>query len=163
VHPAGITNIGKLDTESLIRLKKAFRRWQKHVKKGVPSEKIFFVSSVKCRKNEYCKTSSEMMKETLVRWGVPGKQIIVSNDSNNTLDDILNSVWWIRKYNFPEPIENVSSWYHIPRIMLIYFIFRSRLGFPQTKFIFAGAANFSWIFKEPWKMLRMFHLRILIK
>jgi hypothetical protein len=150
-HSAGATKEGKLDNESLIRLKKAFKVYTKLVRAGIPSTEIYFVSSVNFGKP----TLSEIMKTTLMEWGI-GDHIFTANSSAHTFEDISNSFKLIKEHNLPQPIINVSSWYHIPRIWLMWFLLRKEFGYPKLKFAAAAARHFPWILKEPGKTIRMF-------
>jgi len=158
IHPAGITKDGMLDIESLIRLEKGFCVSEKLLQEGISREEIYFVSSVQDRLKEGYPTQSQMMKKILIDFGVSSEQIIISNQSSSTLDDIRNSFQLIKDYNLPEPIINVSSRYHIPRIRLIWYLFRRRFNHPKVQYVSVGAVNYSGIFLEPIKILRLLYL-----
>lgn len=159
VHPADITKDGMLDIESIIRLQKGFYVYKKLLQEGVLQKNIYFVSSVQDKLKEGYPTQSQMMKKILTDWGFPVEQIIISNQSSSTLDDIRNSFQLIRINNLPEPIINVSSWYHIPRIRLIWFFLRKRFDYPELQYVSAGVNNYFWILLEPVKVLKLLYLR----
>jgi len=150
-----------LDDESLIRLRKGFSVYRK-TKDNIRKE-IYFVSSVQDRLTEKYPTQSDLIKRWLIVLGVPEEQIITANQSSNTMDDIRNSFELIRVQNLPEPIINVSSWYHIPRIRLMWFFLRKQFNYPKLQYISAGVANYFWILLEPMKIIRLLYLRYKLK
>lgn len=152
IHPAGIDReTGALDKESLMRVRKGFHEYQTYIKKGIF---VYFVSSVKDRLGEGYKSQSEMMRDTLVSWGVSKENIFVSNESDNTLDDINNSLKLVKVNNLPEYILNVSSWYHILRIALMWLVLRKRHSSFRVRFSCAGTNNYLWMILEPAKIIR---------
>ena len=146
-----------LDDESLIRLRKGFSVYKKL--KNNFRENTYFVSSVQDRLKESYPSQSELIKKILIDLDVPSEKIIISKKSSSTLEDIKNSFELIRIHNLPEPIINVSSWYHIPRIRLMWFFLRKRFNYPKVQYIFAGVANYFWILLEPVKVLKLLYLR----
>ena len=150
-----------LDDESLIRLRKGFSLYKKV--KNNSRGNIYFVSSVQDKLKEGYPSQSELIKKILIDLGVPSERIITSNKSSSTLDDIRNSFELIRIHNLPEPIINVSSWYHIPRIRLMWFLLRKQFGYPKLKYVSAGVANYFWILLEPVKVLKLLYLRRKLK
>jgi hypothetical protein len=148
-HSSGLTKEGKFDKESVIRLERAFKVYVKLIRNKIPLSQMYFLSSVGVGNP----AMSELMKITLEEWGIR-ERIIISRQSTHTLADILNSFKLIKENNLPQPIINVSSWYHIPRIWLIWFLLRKKFGHPKLKFIASGATHFSWILKEPGKIIR---------
>ena len=152
-----------LDKESLIRLQKGFYIYKRLLKKGVPQKEIYFVSSVQDRLREKYPTQSELIKRWFTALGIPKEQIIISNESSSTLDDIRNSFELIRIHNLPEPIINVSSWYHIPRIRLMWFFLLKRFNYPKLQYISARVDNHLWILLEPIKLLKLLYLRYKLK
>ena len=157
IHPADITDKGMLDYESLIRIRRGFSLYKET--KNNYRKNIYFVSSVQDKLRKDYPSQSELTKKTLTDLGVPPEKIITSNESSSTLDDIRNSFALARFYNLPEPIINVSSWYHIPRIRLMWFLLRKQFGYPKLKYVSAGVANYYWILLEPVKILKLLYLR----
>lgn len=155
VHPAGFGARTVLDAESMMRVRKAFSVYQSMRNKGIKPGEIYFVSSVQDRLPEGGQSQSEAIKETLVGWGIVLEQVVTSNQSSTTLDDVRNCYSLIRNYQLPQPIVNVSSWYHIPRIWLIWKTMRKRTGRLKLKFAFAGSRKHRFVFQEPLKILRL--------
>ena len=137
VHPAGIDENGRLDEESMIRIFKGFFVYVELLKKGVDA---YFVSSVQDRfeDKKECLSQSEEIKRNLILWGVPEKQIVISNRSSYTFKDICESFELIKNHKLPQPIINVSSWYHIPRIRLIWHLLRKEFNYPKVEYVSAG-------------------------
>lgn len=148
-HSSGLKKNGELDKESMIRLKKAFSVYTELIKGGIPQNQIYFISTISSGKP----TLSELMKATLMEWGIK-EGIIAANLSTHTLADIRNSFGLIKERNLPQPIINVSSWYHIPRMRLMWFALRNKFGHPKLIFVASGATHYMWALKEPVKILR---------
>lgn len=162
VFPAGFRGGKILDEESMIRLRKAFAVYQ-NLCKNFLSEEIYFVSSVQDRLREDGLSQSEEMKKVLSAWGVPPEQIIISNESSDTLDDIKNSYRLIREHGLPEPVINVSSWYHIPRIWIIWNM-RKETRHTDLSYVFAGSSRHFFALEE-FKKIKKFskYFRYLLK
>lgn len=150
VHPASFDLRGGLDEESYMRLRKGFQKRGQLIKEGFLAEEIYFVSSVRDRLVECLQSQSEMIERWLIIHGVNTGQIFISNESSNTLDDIRNSARLVRKNNLPEPVINVSSWYHIPRIWLMWLIFRKKLGLRAQFVMSRSVLNV----RGPWEELK---------
>lgn len=162
VYPGGFGKKQLLDAESLIRLRKAFAVYQHLCSHNVSSSQIYFVSSVQDRLHEKGLSQSEAIKDTLIRWGVAPRQIVICNQASSTLDDIRYSYQLVERHHLPYPIINVSSWYHIPRIWLIWKMMRKRMGYPRLQYVFAGSSNHYFVLEEPkkiWKLLKRWKKR----
>lgn len=64
----------------------------------------------------------KMMQEALKDRRI--KNIIVENHSKTTLDNLF---YGLPRFYFWEEITFCSSWYHLPRILMIYYFFRKKL------------------------------------
>lgn len=163
VFPASYAKDGPLDYESILRIKKAFEVYQRLRHQTSPDD-IFIVSSVQDRRIPNEPSQSEGIKDRLTRLGVPAKQIVISNESSTTLDDIRCSFELTKKRNLPQPIINVSSWYHIPRIWLIWKLLAKRMGYPKLNYVAAGSSNHLFVLEEPrktWRLLQRWRKRLL--
>lgn len=134
VHPGAFNPQGEFNKTSIQRLKKGLRLYKKFLSKGVLSQDIFFISTVGDRGRGGL-SQSEMIKEWLVDKGVFPKNIITTDQSGNTWQDISISYRLIRELGLPRTVYHVSNINHVcPRIWMVS-TFWGRIYNVQGKYV----------------------------
>lgn len=158
VHPGAFTLEGELDRTTIERLERGLAVYDELLREGVPKEKIFFVSSVKDKRRDG-KSQSALMKEVIIeKRKVAEEQIVTSDESHTTWEDVVDSYRLVKTKNLPQPVINVSSCDHVwLRVWLIASFWGKRLGI-KVKFACSRRMRWKDTILEPVKLVRVFFL-----
>jgi hypothetical protein len=137
VLPAAFGRFSSLNKTGVKRLCRGLEVYYELLSRGIPKEKVFFVSTVK-DKGPDGKSQSEAIKEELSARRIPEDRIVVSEKSHNTWGDVINSFRLVVKKKLPQPVILVSNFDHIfPRTWLIAKFWGWRMKI-KTEFAWIG-------------------------